>query len=70
MNINDCNEYIIHMDVFNIGFIDSNGVTSEVQLDIEKHDFMSDTMVELFNLILSLREEMDINEIIYIEEVE
>jgi len=49
------------MITYNIGFRDSSKRESETQLDV------SDT-VDLINLILSLQDEMDIKEILYIEE--
>ena len=57
------------MLVYNVGFINGNGEHDETQLDIEEHNFQSEEMVELINLILSLKGEMGIKEITYIDYV-
>ena len=54
------------MIVYNIGFINGNNECDETQLNVKKsihEDF------ELINLILSLKDEMDIKEITYIDYV-
>ena len=58
------------MLTYNVGFINVNGERDETQLDIEEHDFKGEEMIELINLILSLKDEMDIKEITYIDYVE
>ena len=54
------------MLVYNIGFTNSNGDKDETQINIEKYENPLDEVSELLNLILSLREEMDIKDIEYI----
>ena len=54
------------MIVYNIGFINANNQYDETQLDVKKsieEDF------ELINLILSLKDELGIKEITYIDYV-
>ena len=55
------------MLIYNVGFINENGVEDETQLDIKEYNNATDTIIELMNLILSLKEEMGIKEITYIE---
>ena len=55
------------MLVYNIGFINSKGKRDETQLNIEEHEFVHEETIEMFNLILSLKDEMDIQEIVYID---
>lgn len=55
------------MFVYNIGFINSDGKDDVTQLDIEEQDNEYKEVLELMNLILSLKDEMDIKEITYIE---
>lgn len=55
------------MLIYNIGFINTNGEQDETQLDIEEHNTEDAENIELFNLILSLKDEMDIKEITYID---
>lgn len=57
------------MLVYNVGFINSEGKLDETQLDIEKHNLVADETIEIINLILSLKDEMDIKEITDIEYV-
>jgi hypothetical protein len=54
------------MLIYNVGFINEDNERDETQLDIAESN-MEDVMVELMNLILSLKEEMGIKEITYIE---
>lgn len=58
------------MLVYNVGFINSKGKNDATQLDIEKHKDVNDGTIEIINLILSLKEEMNIKEITYIDFVE
>ena len=51
------------MFTYNVGFYNSDNKLDETQLN-------ADTMEELHNLIDSLREELDIREILYIEQTE
>lgn len=55
------------MLVYNIGFKNSKGEVDETQLDVNEYNSFNDELVELFNLILSLKDELDIQEIIYID---
>ena len=56
------------MLVFNVGFINEDGRDDETQLGVEDHVIVEDNVVELINLILSLKDEMGIKEITYIED--
>jgi hypothetical protein len=58
------------MLVCNVGFINTNGDEDETQLDVEEHNTTEQEVIELINLILSLKEEMEIKEITYIEYLE
>lgn len=58
------------MLIYNVGFIDTNGHEDETQLDIRESNIAADEVVELINLILSLKDEMGIKEITYIESVD
>ena len=58
------------MLVYNIDFINSQGKNDSTQLDIEQHEFVHDETIEMINLLLSLKDEMDIKEITYIDYVE
>lgn len=55
--------------VYNVGFIDKNKLSHETQLDVEGSNIENEEMVELINLILSLKDEMEMLEIEYIEYV-
>lgn len=57
------------MSTYNIGFINTNGEQDETQLDIEEYNTEDAEIIELINLVLSLKDEMDIKEIIYIDYV-
>jgi hypothetical protein len=57
------------MLVYNIGFINANNEHDETQLDVEEHNDEEVATIELINLILSLKDEMSIKEITYIEYV-
>ena len=55
------------MLIYNVGFINGNKEHDETQLDIEEYNDLNMEFIELINLILSLKDEMDIKEITYIE---
>lgn len=55
--------------VYNVGFIDKNKLSHEIQLDVEESDIGNEEVIELINLILSLKDEMEMLEIEYIEYV-
>jgi hypothetical protein len=55
------------MLVYNVGFINTDGEQDETQLDIEEYNSTEAEVVELINLILSLKDEMGIKEVTYIE---
>ena len=55
------------MKVYNVGFLDIYGYQDETQLDIEEYNTIGEEIIELINLILSLKNEMKIKEITYIE---
>ena len=54
------------MLVYNIGFINEKGEYDKTQLDVKQR---VEDGLELFNLILSLKDEMRIKEITYIDYV-
>ena len=56
------------MLIYNVGFIDVDGHEDETQLDIQESVIAADEVVELINLILSLKDEIGIKEITYIED--
>ena len=58
------------MLVCNVGFINTNGYEDETQLDVEEYNTTEQEVIELINLILSLKEEMRIKEITYIDYLE
>ena len=55
------------MLVYNVGFINEDNLEDETQLDVEEHNSEDAEMIELINLILSLKDEMCIKEITYID---
>ena len=55
------------MLIYNIGFINSNNEPDETQLDVKEYNNQDAEMIELINLILSLKDEMGIKEITHIE---
>lgn len=55
------------MLIYNVGFINKNNEDDETQLDVNEYNSEDAEMIELINLILSLKDEMGINEITYIE---
>ena len=55
------------MLIYNVGFINENNERDETQLDVEEYTATEAEVVELINLILSLKDEMGIKEITYIE---
>ena len=55
------------MLVYNIGFINEDNEHDETQLDVNEYNIEDAEMIELINLILSLKDEMGIKEITYIE---
>lgn len=57
------------MLIYNVGFINEDNLEDETQLDIEEHDGEEEATIELLNLVLSLKDEMSIKEITYIEYV-
>ena len=58
------------MLICNVGFINTDGEQDETQLDIEGRNSTDEEVVELMNLILSLKYEMDIKEVTYIDYLE
>ncbi|MDD7293415.1 MAG: hypothetical protein PUG83_07960 [Clostridiaceae bacterium] len=58
------------MITYNVGFINTDGDKDETQLDIEEHNSTDEEVIELMNLILSLKGELDIKEVVYIEYLE
>ena len=55
---------------FNVGFINTNGQQDETQLDVEEYNYENAEIIELMNLILSLKDEMGIKKITYIDGIE
>ena len=58
------------MITYNVGFVNTDGVQDETQLDIEEHNSTDKEVIELMNLILGLKDEMNIKEVAYIEYLE
>jgi hypothetical protein len=58
------------MLVCNVEFIDVNGKQDETQLDVEEYNTTEQEVIELINLILSLKDEMGIKEVTYIDYIE
>ena len=58
------------MLTYNIGFINVNGKQDETQLDVQEYNSEDAEIIELINLILSLKDEMGIKEITYIDYVD
>ena len=58
------------MITYNVGFVNTDGVQDETQLDIEERNSTDEEVIELMNLILSLKDEMNIKEVAYIEYLE
>ena len=58
------------MLVCNVGFINVDGKQDETQLDVEEYNTTEQEVIELINLILSLKEEMGIKEVTYIDYIE
>ena len=50
------------MLIYNVGFINEDNLDDETQLDVRECDNESEEMVELINLILSLKDEMGIKD--------
>lgn len=55
------------MKIYNVGFINNNNEKDETQLDVEEYNSECTEIIELINLILNLKDEMDIKEVTYIE---
>ena len=55
------------MITYNVGFVNTDGAQDETQLDIEERNSTDEEVIELMNLILSLKDEMNIKEVAYIE---
>ena len=55
------------MLIYNVGFINNDGKEDETQLDVKECNREDVKMVELINLILSLKNEMGIKEVVYID---
>ena len=58
------------MLIYNVGFINENNEHDETQLDIEVKGYPDEEIIEMINLILSLKDEMKIKEITYIDYVD
>ena len=58
------------MFTYNVGFIDVNGKQDETLLNVEEPNRPDEDIIELINLILSLKDEMNIKEVTYIDYVE
>ena len=55
------------MLICNVGLINADGDQDETQLDIEERNRTDEEVIELMNLILSLKDEMNIKEITYLD---
>lgn len=58
------------MLIYNVGFINVDGKEDETQLDVKENNREDLEMIELINLILSLKNEMGIKEVTYIDYVD
>lgn len=58
------------MLTFNVGFINTDGKQDETQLDVQEYNYEDAEIIELMNLILSLKDEMGIEKITYIDGTE
>lgn len=56
----------MYYKVYNVGFVNGEGKDNETQLDVE-YGIPSVERLELLNLILSLKEEMGIKRLTYID---
>lgn len=56
------------MLIYDVTFINTNGEYDSTQLDIEESTTDAE-VIEMINLILSLKDEMDIKEIVHIDYV-
>lgn len=56
--------------IYNVGFINTEGKEDETQLDVKEYNREDAEMIELINLILSLKDEMGIKEVTYIDYVD
>ena len=57
------------MLIYNVGFINANGQHDQTQLDVEDYNLEDVVLLELINLILSLKDEIGIQQIEYIDYV-
>jgi hypothetical protein len=57
------------MWIYNVGFINEDNLDDETQVDLNEFNKTEEEMIELINLILSLKDEMGIKEVTYIEYV-
>ena len=65
--MNEVHSNVTHaMLTYNVGFINTDGEQDETLLDIEERNSTDKEVIELMNLILSLKDEMDIKEVTYI----
>ena len=55
------------MLVCNVGLINAYGEQDETQRDIDERNRTDEEVIELMNLILSLKDEMNIKEITYLD---
>lgn len=58
------------MIVCNVGFLNKNGREDETQLNIEERNRTDEEVIELVNLLLSLKDELGIKEVFYIDYME
>lgn len=58
------------MLTYNVGFINVDNQPDETQLDIKEYNREDAEIIELINLILSLKDEMGIKEITHIDYME
>lgn len=55
------------MLTYNVGFINADNQQDETQLNVQEYNSEDAEIMELINLILSLKDEMGIKQITYIE---
>ena len=58
------------MLIYNVGFVNVNGKHDSTELNVEEQNTVDEEIIELINLILSLKDEMSIKEITSIDYME
>ena len=58
------------MLIYDVGFVNVNGEHDSTELNVEEQNTVDEEIIELINLILSLKDEMSIKEITSIDYME